>query len=68
MFFQVPFLSLGEDIGNRTICLRGHSELSGDYVIEDVVGEGGDTYRRLVFLSSQNIVQSEAKLKRGAVF
>ena len=63
--FQVPFLSLGEDIGNRTICLRGHSELSGDYVIEDVVGEGGDTYRRLVFLSSQNIVQSEAKLKRG---
>ena len=37
-------------------------------MIEDVVGDGGDIYRRLVFLSNQNIVQSEAKLKRGKIF
>lgn len=63
---QVPFLSLGEDIGKRTVCLRGQSDLSGNYVIEDVQSDNNETYRRLVFLSNQNIVQSEAKLKRAS--
>ena len=49
------------------MCLRGQSELSGDYVIEDVQSDNNETYRRLVFLSNQNIVQSEAKLKRGTL-
>ena len=63
-FFQVPFLSVGQDIGNRQIRYKGKSEMSGDYVIEDV-DVSGDMYRRLVFSSNPNIVQSEAKLISG---
>ena len=44
------------------MCHRGHSELSGDYIVEDAEGEGGQTFRRLIFLSNQNIVQSEVRL------
>ncbi|XP_053247139.1 eEF1A lysine and N-terminal methyltransferase isoform X2 [Podarcis raffonei] len=59
---QVPFLSVGGDIGIRTIQHRGTSPLSGEYVIEDVKGDGGHCFRRLIFLSNRNVVQSEARL------
>lgn len=60
---KVPFLSLGEDIGKRQICSRGFSDLSGDYIIEDIEGDGGTLYRRLYFLSNPWMIQSEARLK-----
>ncbi|XP_033007098.1 eEF1A lysine and N-terminal methyltransferase isoform X1 [Lacerta agilis] len=64
---QVPFLSVGGDIGIRTIQHRGTSPLSGEYVIEDVKGEGAHYFRRLIFLSNRNVVQSEARLSfRGS--
>ncbi|KAH3791689.1 hypothetical protein DPMN_145178 [Dreissena polymorpha] len=59
----VPFLSLGNDIGSRSVVKQGSSKMSGEYIIEDVEGDSGTTYRRLVFLSNQNVVQSEARLK-----
>lgn len=59
---QVPFLSIGEDLGNRVVLHEGNSELSGDFVVEDVDGDGGHQYRRLIFLSNRNVVQSEARL------
>ncbi|XP_076436288.1 eEF1A lysine and N-terminal methyltransferase-like [Babylonia areolata] len=59
---QVPFLSIGEDIGSRTVRHRGHSELSGDYIVEDTDGDGGHIFRRLIFLTNQNVVQSEVRL------
>ncbi|XP_075038561.1 eEF1A lysine and N-terminal methyltransferase isoform X2 [Mixophyes fleayi] len=59
---QIPFLSAGGDIGTRTIQNRGRSELSGEYVVEDVRGDGTSYFRRLIFLSNQNVVQSEARL------
>ncbi|KAG8436673.1 hypothetical protein GDO86_007676 [Hymenochirus boettgeri] len=59
---QVPFLSVGEDLGARIVQHQGKSQLSGDYVVEDVRGDDNINYRRLVFLSTQNIVQSEARL------
>ncbi|XP_044158036.1 eEF1A lysine and N-terminal methyltransferase [Bufo gargarizans] len=59
---QVPFLSAGGDIGIRTVQYRGRSELSGDYVVEDVRGDGTSYFRRLIFLSNQNVVQSEVRL------
>ncbi|XP_006867105.1 PREDICTED: methyltransferase-like protein 13 isoform X2 [Chrysochloris asiatica] len=59
---QVPFLSVGGDIGIRTIQHRDCSPLSGDYVIEDVQGDDKHFFRRLIFLSSKNVVQSEARL------
>ncbi|XP_013399663.1 methyltransferase-like protein 13 [Lingula anatina] len=61
---QVPFLSLGDGIGHRTIKHRGKSNTSGDYVIEDVESDNKELVRRLVFLSNPSLVQSEARLKQ----
>ncbi|KFP74892.1 Methyltransferase-like 13, partial [Apaloderma vittatum] len=59
---QVPFLSVGGDIGVRTVRHRGTSPLSGEYVVEDVKGDGTCYFRRLLFLRNRNVVQSEARL------
>ncbi|XP_047377763.1 eEF1A lysine and N-terminal methyltransferase isoform X2 [Sciurus carolinensis] len=59
---QVPFLSVGGDIGVRTVQHQDRSPLSGDYVIEDVQGDDRRYFRRLIFLSNRNVVQSEARL------
>ncbi|XP_023014100.2 eEF1A lysine and N-terminal methyltransferase homolog [Leptinotarsa decemlineata] len=69
---KIAFLSLGSDVGHRIIRHKGHSEISGEYVIEDVLTENEEKYRRLFFMSSQLVIQSEAKLRaiksrRGAV-
>ncbi|XP_072130362.1 eEF1A lysine and N-terminal methyltransferase isoform X2 [Mobula birostris] len=63
---QVPFLSVGGDIGVRTTQYRGVSDISGEYVIEDVKGEDDNFYRHLIFLSNVNVVQSEGKLLHNA--
>ncbi|XP_053100618.1 eEF1A lysine and N-terminal methyltransferase isoform X2 [Hemicordylus capensis] len=63
---QVPFLSVGGDIGIRTIQHRDTSTLSGEYVIEDVKGDDAHYFRRLIFLSNRNVVQSEARLSSRA--
>ena len=62
---KVPFLSIGEDLGNREVLDEGSSALSGDYVVEDVDGESGQKFRRLIFLSNKNGIQSEARLVTG---
>ncbi|MGH0183054.1 UNVERIFIED_CONTAM: hypothetical protein FKN15_007816 [Acipenser sinensis] len=62
---QVPFLSVGGDLGERSVMHRGSSTLSGDFVVEDVRGEEGRLYRRLVFLSNSSVVQSESLLGTG---
>ncbi|NXA34160.1 MET13 protein, partial [Eudromia elegans] len=59
---QVPFLSVGGDIGIRTVQHRDTSPLSGEYVVEDVKGDDKCYFRRLIFLSNRNVVQSEARL------
>ncbi|XP_023366553.1 methyltransferase-like protein 13 isoform X2 [Otolemur garnettii] len=59
---QVPFLSVGGDIGVRTVQHQAYSPLSGDYVVEDVQGDDKRFFRRLIFLSNRNVVQSEARL------
>ncbi|CAH2105057.1 unnamed protein product [Euphydryas editha] len=59
---QIPFLSLGSDVGRRARVAAGSSRASGDFVVEDVDVEGAAT-RRLVFLANQFLVQSEARLK-----
>ncbi|XP_067001304.2 eEF1A lysine and N-terminal methyltransferase homolog [Anabrus simplex] len=60
---QVPFLSVGSDVGRREVCYRGFSEMSGEFVVEEVEGDGGQLFRRLIFLNNQGVVQSEARLK-----
>jgi hypothetical protein len=37
--------------------------MSGDFIVEEVEGDGGQLFRRLIFLSNQGVVQSEARLK-----
>ncbi|XP_007433820.1 methyltransferase-like protein 13 isoform X1 [Python bivittatus] len=59
---QVPFLSVDGDIGIRTIQHHDTSPFSGEYVIEDVKGDDACYFRRLIFLSNRNVVQSEARL------
>lgn len=65
---QIPYLSLGSDVGNREVIYRGKSHLSGDYIVEEVKGENNKLFRRLVFLSNQFVIQSEALLKVGRYF
>ncbi|XP_060803281.1 eEF1A lysine and N-terminal methyltransferase homolog [Amyelois transitella] len=59
---QIPFVSLGNELGRRVKVHEGTSALSGNFVVEDVDVEG-EIYRRLVFLENQFLVQSEARLK-----
>ena len=66
-FIQSPFLSIGDAVNLRCERHRGSSPISGDFVIEDV-DVNGQTFRRLVFLSSRNLVQSEAKLIKGYLY
>lgn len=61
----MPFLSIGEDLGNRVVLHEGNSALSGDYVVEDVAGDSGQKFRRLIFLNNKNVIQSEARLVTG---
>lgn len=59
---RVPFLTVGGTLGWREEVSRGVSELSGEYCVENVKGEDGELYRRLIFLSNANIIQSECHL------
>lgn len=61
---KIPFLSLGSDVGSRKLIHKGSSELSGDFVIEDVTVNDKKTFRRLIFLNNQSVIQSEALLKQ----
>lgn len=65
---QVPFLSVGGDIGVRTVQHQDCSALSGNYVIEDVQGDDKRYFRRLIFLSNRNVVQSEARLLKDVSY
>ena len=60
--YKVPFLSAGgENVGSRVERCRGRSQISGDYVVEDVQ-VGSTDYRRLIFLNRPNLTQTEAVL------
>lgn len=61
---KIPFLSVGADIGTRKVVHKGTSNISGDFVIEDVTVDEKKTYRRLIFMSNQSVIQSEALLMR----
>lgn len=63
-FEQAPVMTAGNNVGSRCIVFEGHSEFSGDFVVEDVTCEG-KLLRRLIFLNSPNVIQSEVELKNG---
>ncbi|CAI4223773.1 unnamed protein product [Auanema sp. JU1783] len=60
---KIEFVTMGEtDVSKRVA--EGSSEFNGDWVVEDVTVEN-QIYRRLIFMESQNLIQSEALLKRN---
>jgi hypothetical protein len=60
---QIPFLSLGGevDVGLRHERCRGRSQVSGEFVVEDVT-VNGEIYRRLIFFNNPKLIQSEARI------
>ncbi|KAG0730494.1 Methyltransferase-like protein 13 [Chionoecetes opilio] len=62
---KVPFLSVGEGMGQVQEVSRGHSGHSGTFVVEDIHPPDAPPIRRLVFLDNQGIVQSEARILPG---
>jgi hypothetical protein len=77
---MIPFVTTSEGVGEREIVARGHSEVSGEYVVEQVRvsasdddGDGGDhdggattVARRLYFLSNPFVIQSEVCLRQNS--
>ncbi|KAG6797900.1 methyltransferase-like protein 13 [Apis mellifera caucasica] len=62
---DIPCLSLGSsDVGVRTICYEGKSDLSGPFVIEEIERDGSE-FRRLIFLNNPYVIQSEGRLKQA---
>lgn len=58
-------MSLGTDVGTRETIFHGKSDLSGDYIVEEIKGVDNKIFRRLIFLSNQFVIQSEALVKVG---
>ena len=63
---KIPYLTIQEGIGQRDSVRRCASALNGDVVVEDVSLTQGQNqtqrFRRMVFLESSNLIQSEALL------
>jgi hypothetical protein len=65
---QHPVLTLGDGLGSRVVLHEGSSAHSGDYVVEECDGgEGGEgvRLRRLIFLNSQHLAQTEVHVVSG---
>ncbi len=62
---QYPVMTLGEGLGSRVILHEGQSSLSGSYVIEECDGHNGVRIRRLVFLDTPTVSQTEMKINTG---
>ncbi|XP_055638617.1 eEF1A lysine and N-terminal methyltransferase homolog isoform X2 [Toxorhynchites rutilus septentrionalis] len=60
---HIPYLSLGSEVGRRETVFKGHSDLSGDYIVEEILGDDNKIFRRLIFLNNQFVIQSEAAIK-----
>lgn len=58
---NIPFMAL-DGLGKRKLVAEGRSELSGDYIVEEVETDG-TLLRRLYFLSNPFLIQSEVIMK-----
>lgn len=54
-------MTIENEIGERKIVHQGHSDFSGDFVVEDVSCDG-KILRRLIFLNNPNVIQSEVEI------
>ena len=62
---QYPVLTLGDGLGSRVVLHEGSSAHSGGYVVEECDSSEGVRVRRLVFLSSQHLAQTEVHMIPG---
>ena len=65
---QHPVLTLGDGLGSRVVLHEGSSTHSGNYVVEECdSSESGEgvRVRRLVFLTSQHLAQTEVHMVPG---
>lgn len=63
---QIPCMSTGDDQMQREMICKGKSNLSGEYIVEDVFLEADQSYHRILkFLDNEFVIQSEALLKIG---
>ena len=61
-------LTLGDGLGSRVVLHKGSSAHSGKYVVEECDSdEGGEgvRLRRLVFLTTQHLAQTEVHMVPG---
>ena len=65
----IPFLTVSVDIGYRVVQHKSTSSLSGELIVEDVKTSKSDEdgNRRLIFLSNQHAVQSEARIVKDTI-
>lgn len=61
---KYPVLTLGDGLGSRVIVYKGCSSYSGEYVVEECDSKDGRV-RRLVFLNTPHLAQTEVKLLQG---
>jgi hypothetical protein len=62
---QHPVLTLGDGLGSRVVLHEGSSAHSGGYLVEECEGGEGVRLRRLVFLNSQHLAQTELHMVTG---
>ena len=69
---KLPILSTGEGVGRRVCLCEGVSSVSGGWRVEECGGgtgeegeEEGERVRRLVFVKTSHLVQTEMRLRPG---
>lgn len=62
--YRIEYLTLGGDVSARDTVASGTSQINGDWTVEDVKVEER-RLRRLLFLTSQNCIQSEALIRKA---
>lgn len=45
--------------------MKGTSEISGDYIVEEITSEDGKILRRIIFMNNPRVIQSEALITTG---
>jgi hypothetical protein len=59
--------SEGGEVGSRQERCRGKSQMSGEFVVEDV-SVSGEIFRRLIFFNNPKLIQSESRILTGNFF
>lgn len=62
---QYPVLSLGEGLGSRVVLHEGSMDNGDKYLVEECEGDDNSRIRRLIFLQSPGLSQTEVRIISG---